>query len=111
MSAALQGKNNDYLIRSDKKSVKKIQNYQERYLKYVFIHTSTVFNDEPHPKCMLCFDIIDNDSMKPSWLARHLKTKCPEQDKPVPLFFSDVLSLLILNLVLYETSLNSMLNF
>lgn len=64
LSATQQGKHNDCLIRSDKKSVKKIQNYQDRYLKYVF--TSTIFNDEPHPKCMLCFDVIDKDSMKPS---------------------------------------------
>lgn len=36
---------------------------------------------------MLCFEIVDNDSMKPSWLAIQLKTEYPEQeDKPLPLF-------------------------
>lgn len=63
-SATLRGKNNDDLIRSDKKSAKKIRNYQEDYLKYGF--TSTIFNDEPRPKCILCLEILANDSMTPS---------------------------------------------
>ncbi|CAM4646942.1 unnamed protein product [Lepidochelys kempii] len=84
-SPTLRGKNNDDLIRSDKKSAKKIRNYQEDYLKYGF--TSTIINDEPHPKCILCLEILSNDSMKPSRLARHLKTKHPEhEDKPLQFF-------------------------
>lgn len=51
------------LIGADKKLVRQIQHYEEQCLKYVF--TYAIFN-EPHPKCVLCFEIVDNDSMKPS---------------------------------------------
>lgn len=51
------------LIRSDKKSAKKSQNFQEHYLKYKF--TSATVNDEPCPKCILCLEILAKDSMKP----------------------------------------------
>lgn len=66
MSATLWGKNKDDLIGSDKKSPKKLQNYQEDYLKYRF--TSAIIKDEPHTKCILCLEIWGNDSMKPSYL-------------------------------------------
>lgn len=36
---------------------------------------------------MLCFQALANDTMKPPWLARHLKTKPLEQeDKPLQNF-------------------------
>uniref|UniRef100_K7GJS8 DUF4371 domain-containing protein n=1 Tax=Pelodiscus sinensis TaxID=13735 RepID=K7GJS8_PELSI len=59
----------------------------EDYLKYGF--TSTIVNDEPCPKCILCLEILANDSTKPSRLARHLKTKHPEhEDKSLQFFRS-----------------------
>ena len=65
------------LIRSDKELAKKIWNYEDDYLKYRF--TSAIIN-KPPPNCTLCLEILANDSMKPSWLARHLKTKHPEHE-------------------------------
>lgn len=56
-SATLWGKNNANLIRSDKKSAKKLWNYQD-YWKYRF---TSVINNQPHP---MCFEILATDSMK-----------------------------------------------
>lgn len=67
-SSTLQSKNNDGLIRFDKVA-KKVWNYQEEYLKYEF--ASLIVYDEP--QCLLCLEILLNDSMKPSQLARHIK--------------------------------------
>lgn len=72
-------------IRSDKMLARKLWIYQEGYLKYGC--TSTIINDEPHPKRTLYLEIPANDSMKPSQLARHFKTKHAEhEDKPLQFF-------------------------
>lgn len=55
--------------------------YDDNYLKYGF----TVIENKP--QCVICFDILSRESMKPSKLVRHLNTKHPnEKNKPVEFF-------------------------
>ena len=43
--------------------------------------------DEPRPQCVVCGDVLSNESMKPSHLRRHLSTNHPSlKDKPVDFF-------------------------
>lgn len=76
------------VVPSPKKKIKldkKIRNYQIEYVKYGF--TCTIINKEPRPLCILCHEILANDSMKPARLERHLKSKHPEQsEKPIEYF-------------------------
>jgi len=65
---------------------KKQRNYQAEYLKYGF--TSIMIKNIPRPKCLLCLEILANDSMKPSRLSRHLITKHPEHEKKPVEFFT-----------------------
>lgn len=51
-STTLHGSINDNLIKFDKKLAKKIQNYQDNYLKYKF--TSSITNNEVQFKHILC---------------------------------------------------------
>ncbi len=42
---------------------------------------------EPLPQCVICADLLANDSMKPCKLKRHLETKHPTfKDKPLDFF-------------------------
>lgn len=43
------------------------------YLKLGFTWTGSL--DEPNPQCVVCSEILSNNSMKPSFLKRHLESK------------------------------------
>jgi hypothetical protein len=49
--------------------VKKHGKYSESYLRYGF----PVINDKP--QCAVCCEVLCTESMRPSKLIRHLKTK------------------------------------
>jgi hypothetical protein len=47
--------------------------YQEEFIKYGF--TSRVINEEERPQCLICCEVLANESFKVNKLIRHLKTK------------------------------------
>jgi hypothetical protein len=47
--------------------------YQEELIKYGFI--SIVINGEEWPQCVICCEVLANESFKVNKLTRHLKTK------------------------------------
>ena len=53
-------------------SVKK-RKYSEDYLQYGF--TDAIANGQVVSQCVICFQILSNDSLSPSRLQRHLQTK------------------------------------
>lgn len=60
---------------------KKKRLYDENYLKFGF----TVIENKP--QCVICFETLSRESMKPSKLVRHLNTKHPnEKNKPLDFF-------------------------
>ena len=62
----------------------KLRKYDESYLQFGFTATGTT---EQRPQCVLCAEVLANDSMKPCKLKRHLDTKHPEfKEKPVDFF-------------------------
>ena len=65
-------------------SLKK-RKYSETYLKFGF--TFTINNLLDIPACVLCQKSLENDSMKPSLLTRHLERAHPEfKDKELDFF-------------------------
>ena len=65
----------------------KNRKYDKDYLKYVFIDTTV--NGQVVPQCVICFENLSNDALRPSRLQRHLQTKLPgHQDKPLAFFQS-----------------------
>lgn len=66
---------------SGSSGIKKKRLYDDNYLKFGF----TVIENKP--QCVICFEILSRESMKPSKLVRHLNTKHPnEKNKPVEFF-------------------------
>ncbi|KAL0822667.1 hypothetical protein ABMA28_004690 [Loxostege sticticalis] len=66
---------------SDETKTKKKRLYDENYLKFGF----TVIDNKP--QCVICYETLSRESMKPSKLLRHLNTKHPnEKNKPVNYF-------------------------
>ena len=67
-------------------SVKK-RKYSEDYLQYGF--TDAMVNDQVVPQCVICFQILSNDALRPTRLQRHLQTKhsC-HHNKPLVFFQS-----------------------
>ncbi|XP_031330321.1 zinc finger BED domain-containing protein 5-like [Photinus pyralis] len=64
------------VIQDDKvptKIRKLVRKYDPEYINIGF--TVTDVNNEPRPQCVICFEILSNQSMKPSLLNRHLTTK------------------------------------
>lgn len=60
---------------------KKNRLYSDEYLKYGF----TIISNKP--QCVICGEVLSNESMKPSKLLRHLNSKHPDKkDKPVEFF-------------------------
>uniref|UniRef100_A0A8C9RPX8 Zinc finger BED domain-containing protein 5-like n=1 Tax=Scleropages formosus TaxID=113540 RepID=A0A8C9RPX8_SCLFO len=60
----------------------KTRKYDESYLQFGFTVTGT--DAEPLPQCVICADLLANDSMKPCKLKFHLETKHPKlKDKPL----------------------------
>ncbi|XP_074115745.1 protein FAM200B-like [Cotesia typhae] len=61
--------------------IKKKRLYDDNCLKFGF----TVIDNKP--QCVICFEALSRESMKPSKLTRHLHTKHPnEKNKPVEFF-------------------------
>lgn len=60
-------------IPSKIRKVEKIRKYDLEYINLGF--TETVINNESRPQCVICFEILSNQCMKPSLLKRHLNTK------------------------------------
>lgn len=60
---------------------KKTRLYNNEYLKYGFI------SRDDKPQCVVCFQVLSQESMKPSKLLRHLVTNHPSlQSKPLDFF-------------------------
>ncbi|XP_025192681.1 zinc finger BED domain-containing protein 5-like [Melanaphis sacchari] len=51
----------------------KVRKYNTEYLQLGFTFAGT--EDEPKPQCIICLEILSNESMKPSKLRRHFETK------------------------------------
>ncbi|KAI2646338.1 Zinc finger BED domain-containing protein 5 [Labeo rohita] len=63
----------------------KTRKYDISYLQLGFTVAGT--DAEPLPQCVICADLLANDSMKPCKLKRHLETKHPTlKDKPLDFF-------------------------
>ena len=59
--------------------------YSEDFIKLGF--TSILINDEPRPQCVVCSEILANESLKAGKLQRHNKAKHLKLiDKPIPFF-------------------------
>ena len=70
---------------STSKKRKVIRKYADAYLKFGFSWTGD--EAEPIPLCVICYEILSNDSMKPSHFKRHFESKHKEyHDKPVEFF-------------------------
>ena len=62
----------------------KLRKYDKSYLQFGFTVTGPT---EQRPQCVLCAEVLANDSMKPCKLKRHLDTKHPDlKEKPVDFF-------------------------
>ena len=56
--------------------------YGEDFIKLGFM--STLINDEPRPQCVVCSEILANESLKARKLQRHIKAKHSKLiDKPI----------------------------
>ncbi len=53
----------------------KPRKYDGQYIKYRF--TCITINNEPRTQCVVCSEVLANDSLKPVKLIRHLQTKHP----------------------------------
>ncbi|XP_064420082.1 zinc finger BED domain-containing protein 5-like [Latimeria chalumnae] len=63
----------------------KRRKYDEKYIEMGFTWTGA--GEYPQPQCVLCGEVLSNNSLKPSLLCRHLETKHEQhKDKP-PEFF------------------------
>ncbi|XP_076145687.1 zinc finger BED domain-containing protein 5-like [Alosa pseudoharengus] len=59
--------------------------YHSDYIKFGFFWTGDA--EDPKPHCVLCYDILANEAMKPAKLKRHLETKHKDYIcKPVAFF-------------------------
>ena len=54
----------------------KIRKYNSDYLEIGFTYTGS--EHEPKPQCVICYESLSNECMKPAKLRRHLETKHPE---------------------------------
>lgn len=64
---------------------KTVRKYDSSYLKIEFSWSGT--EEEPRPHCVVCGDVLTNESMKPAHLKRYLTTKhAVLRDKPVDFF-------------------------
>lgn len=70
-----------YFIMSPPKKRK----YNDEYIKYGFVAIQK--NDADHPQCVICYEVLSNDAMRPGRLERHLSTKHSAlQNKPKEYF-------------------------
>ena len=69
-----------------KKKKVSVRRYNEDFLKYGFIKCEKPFESD-RPQCVICNNILANESLKPSKLKRHLETQHAElTDKPLEYF-------------------------
>ncbi|CAF4947251.1 unnamed protein product [Pieris macdunnoughi] len=71
---------------------KVVRKYDPEYLKLGFTwnHDTT----DPRPQCVICYEILANESMRPSKLRRHLETKHSHSiNKPVDFFQKKLLEM------------------
>lgn len=66
------------------KTTKK-RKYNDSYLSYGFV--SVEIQEEHRPKCVLCGEILANESLRPSKLKRHLERQHPERASETLTFF------------------------
>lgn len=59
---------------TDSRKAVKRRKYCDDYLKLGFVQS----NDEYKPQCVLCYEILSNEAMKPAKLRRHFETKHPD---------------------------------
>ncbi|CAK1592459.1 unnamed protein product [Parnassius mnemosyne] len=70
----------------------KKRKYNDDYIKYGFVVIKK--GDIDHPQCVICYEVLSNDAMRPSRLERHLSTKHSSlKDKPKEFFASKSASL------------------
>ena len=61
------------------------QKYREKFIKIGF--TCILINDEPRPQCVVCSEVLANESLKAGKLKRHLTAKHSKFiDKPMCFF-------------------------
>ncbi|KAB0342785.1 hypothetical protein FD754_019711 [Muntiacus muntjak] len=60
-----------------KKKKVSVRRYNEEYIKYGFIKCEKPFESD-RPQCVICNNILANESLKPSKLKRHLETQHAE---------------------------------
>lgn len=71
---------------SKKKNKSWTRQYNDSFLKFGFINCANA-NQDPKPQCVVCSEVLANESLKPSKLKRHLETKHGELvDKPIEYF-------------------------
>jgi hypothetical protein len=70
-----------------KNRIGKNRKYLDSYMKYGFTQSSE--NGQIVPKCVVCFETLSNDALRPNRLIRHLRSKHPDlQEKPLAFFES-----------------------
>ncbi|CAB3242569.1 unnamed protein product [Arctia plantaginis] len=70
----------------------KKRKYNDDYIKYGFVAMNKSGIDQP--QCVICYEVLSNDAMRPSRLERHLSTKHSAlKDKPKEFFASKSASL------------------
>ncbi|XP_037792066.1 protein FAM200B-like [Penaeus monodon] len=71
---------------TQKKVSSSTRQYSDEFLKYGFVKCEQE-KGEPRPQCVICSEVLANESLKPSKLKRHLETKHPSlATKPVDYF-------------------------
>lgn len=69
-----------------------MRKYDPAYLKLGFTWNHDTI--DPRPQCVICYDILGNESMRPSKLTRHIETKHSHcRNKPVDLFQRKLLNM------------------
>ncbi|CAG9829508.1 unnamed protein product [Diabrotica balteata] len=74
---------------SAKISAAKIRKYNSDYLEMGFTFTGP--EQQPKPQCVICYESLSNECMKPAKLRRHLETKHPEYKSKSLDFFKNKL--------------------
>ncbi|XP_072385361.1 protein FAM200C-like [Diabrotica undecimpunctata] len=63
----------------------KKRRYNDDYIKYRFICMRK--DNIEHPQCIICYEVLSNDAMRPNPLERHLSSKHKSfKDKPKEFF-------------------------
>ena len=72
-------------IQRPNQSYRARRKYSKKFIKLGF--TSILINDEPRPQCVVCSEVLANDSLKAGKLQRIIKAKHPKLiNKPIPFF-------------------------